>query len=412
MKERMITTTARLILTILTSSFALMMFSPAVFATGVFRKAAGANPAAIQATVDLFRSDLGGVNNGVGNSFTTGRREINWDAVPDANASPNNLPLDFFNVNSPRGVVLDGSTGNFMRVSATAASGTAVRFGEIDASYTNTFQAFSAERLFTAFSTGPTSDEPNIIDIVFFIPGTKIPATVSGFGVVFTDVDFTGSAVVICFGTDGRRIAASGADPADGGLSFVGISFNAGERVAHVRILCGKKILSQGNTDTASRDIVAMDDFIYGEPRAEQYHPSDFDGDGTTDLSVFRPSNGTWFVLNSGNSSFSFTPFGQNGDIPVEGDFDGDARSDIAVFRPTVGTWFILRSSDGQFASTQFGQNGDRPVPGDYDKDGKTDISLFRPATGQWFTLRSSNGAFQATQWGQNLDIPIPASAQ
>jgi hypothetical protein len=200
---------------------------------------------------------------------------------------------------------------------------------------------------------------------------------------------------------------------ANTGLSFQGVSFNAGERIARVVIVLGNAPLKSGNVDNSGTvDVVAMDDFIYGEPHATQYHPSDFDGDGVTDLSVFRPSNGTWFVLNSGTNTFTFTPFGQNLDIPVEGDFDGDARSDTAVFRPGVGTWFRLNSSTGQFVATQFGQNGDRLVPGDYDKDGKTDISVFRPATGQWFNLRSSDGAFQATQWGQNLDIPIPASPQ
>ena len=84
-------------------SFALLVLVNSIFATPFIRFANGANPAAIQATVDLFRADLGGTNNGVGSSFTSGRREINWDGVPDANSAPNFLPVDFFNVNSPRG---------------------------------------------------------------------------------------------------------------------------------------------------------------------------------------------------------------------------------------------------------------------------------------------------------------------
>src|SRR5215216_6177686 len=69
------------------------------------RSGAGANPAAIQAIVDQFRVDLGGVNNGVGGSFIGGRREINWDGVPDSASEPNALPFNFFNVTSPRGVI-------------------------------------------------------------------------------------------------------------------------------------------------------------------------------------------------------------------------------------------------------------------------------------------------------------------
>src|SRR5215510_8978240 len=71
---------------------AIIAFYPTVFGAQVSRTAAGANPAAIQATVDQFRADLGGSNNGVGGSFTSGRREINWDGVSDAFSAPNFLP--------------------------------------------------------------------------------------------------------------------------------------------------------------------------------------------------------------------------------------------------------------------------------------------------------------------------------
>ena len=74
----------------------------AVAAPVVF-EASGASPTDIQTAVEDFRAFLGD-NNGVGNSFPDGRREINWDAVPDAFSAPNNFPANFFNANSPRGI--------------------------------------------------------------------------------------------------------------------------------------------------------------------------------------------------------------------------------------------------------------------------------------------------------------------
>jgi hypothetical protein len=133
----------------------------------------------------------------------------------------------------------------------------------------------------------------------------------------------------------------------------------------------------------------------------------DFDGDGSTDLAVFRPSAGAWFVLKSSNSTLQAVQWGQNGDLPATGDYDGDGLSDFAIFRPSNGGWFILRSKDGTFISTQFGQNGDQPASGDYDGDGISDIAVFRPSVGAWFILQSSNGQFRGQQWGANGDIII-----
>src|SRR6476659_10241874 len=66
--------------------------------------AAGPNPAAIQGAVDAFRAHLG-PNNGIGGSFISGRREINWDTVPESLTEPHSLTPDFFNFNSRRGAI-------------------------------------------------------------------------------------------------------------------------------------------------------------------------------------------------------------------------------------------------------------------------------------------------------------------
>jgi hypothetical protein len=132
----------------------------------------------------------------------------------------------------------------------------------------------------------------------------------------------------------------------------------------------------------------------------------DFDGDGKSDLSVWRPSNGDWYLINSGANTFTGFKFGQIGDRIVPADYDGDGRTDTAVYRG--GTWYLNRSSAG-FTGVQFGLPDDVPAPADFDGDGKTDVAVFRPSTGYWFISYSSNGAFIAVQFGVARDFPMPA---
>src|SRR5690606_16121533 len=94
---------------------------------------------------------------------------------------------------------------------------------------------------------------------------------------------------------------------------------------------------------------------------------ADFDGDSRTDLAVYRPSSGVWYIHNSSTSGVSIHQFGLPGDIPTAEDYDGDYKADFGVFRPNSGTWYYLRSSDSSFSTAQFGGPGDVPVPGDYD---------------------------------------------
>ena len=136
--------------------------------------------------------------------------------------------------------------------------------------------------------------------------------------------------------------------------------------------------------------------------------PADFDGDGKTDISVFRPAGGIWFINRSSDGALGGAQFGLSTDKIVPGDFTGDGKTDIAVWRPSGGLWFVLRSEDGVFYVQQFGSNGDVPAPADYDADGKADLAVFRPSNGAWFIQQSAGGTV-IQGFGLTGDHPVAA---
>ena len=156
----------------------------------------------ISPAVKKFRQRLGGANNGGGpGRHAHGRRELNWDGVPDQFAAPNALPGTFFNATaSPRarGAVLK-TPGDHVAVSADASnpSGAAVRFGDINPTYTQEFKTFSPERLFSPVGS-------NVVNLTFRVPGTNTKAAVRGFGAVYTDVDKRESAAFTYYNSRGR----------------------------------------------------------------------------------------------------------------------------------------------------------------------------------------------------------------
>jgi hypothetical protein len=220
----------------------------------------GANAAAIQATVEDFRADLGSLNPNVAGSFGSGRREINWDAVPPNFSDPNLLPNNFFNVNSPRGAVFSTpGTGVEVSSNSAATGGLApILFGGINVTYPNLFQVFSPQKLFTAIGS-------NIVDVSFFVPGSSTPSLTRGFGAVFTDVDLPGTTSLMFFGASNQLLGQFFVPsfPGDQTFSFLGVDFGSPE-VSRVRITSGNVAL--GPNEVAGLDLVVMDDFIYGEP--------------------------------------------------------------------------------------------------------------------------------------------------
>jgi hypothetical protein len=232
-------------------------------------QAAGPNIASIQNTIDQYRAALGATNNGnVPGPLTNGRREINWDGGGSTATSVVGTPFTGFLAN--RGALFTTTGTGFVQA---PLAGLADTFH--NETYLTIFQPFSPQRLFSPIDS-------NVTETQFFVPGggdAPAPATTTGFGAVFTDVDLPNgsgpgdingnrkaSTLIECFGTDGGLIFSSfvPASPGDGSLSFLGIVFDDA-RIARVRITSGDA--APGPNDDGTHDIVMMDDFFYGEPQ-------------------------------------------------------------------------------------------------------------------------------------------------
>jgi hypothetical protein len=232
--------------------------------------AAGPDIAAIQGQVDAYRALLGNPNNGnaAGPILTGGRREINWDGAGAAvAAAPANFGTTMTTFQN-RGAVFTTPGTGFQISGSDGAPGVVTateEFGNLNPTYPGIFKFFSEPKLFSPLGS-------NIMDALFFIPGSSTPAAVSGFGAVFTDVDLVNQTSLAFFGPGDAPLGTFFVPAADDGLSFVGVFFNTGEQVTRVRITTGNAALllsgSPNDTDSNVADVVAMDDFIFAEPRA------------------------------------------------------------------------------------------------------------------------------------------------
>lgn len=224
-----------------------------------------------------FRSVLGANLGAAPNAANNpGRREINWDAgAPlDGVSDPGLMPGNQFNgLAAPfaRGAAFSTPGSGFMLSRRCAQDGQAFPCGGSnillgmgpDAGNNVLLRAFSEERIFTPVGS-------NVMDVTFAVPGTPgVVASTSAFGAIFLDVETANLTTMEFFGLGGQSLGVFTvpAGP-DSGFSFLGVQFNAGERIGRVRLTLGDYVVTGHGDFNGNNDLVALDDFVYAEPQA------------------------------------------------------------------------------------------------------------------------------------------------
>lgn len=246
-------------------------------------------------------------------------------------------------------------------------------------------QSLTGNGLFTV--NGPTAAPADIAGRVMNAGGAPLP------GVKLTLLNTANSTSVVTTSDANGRYVFAQVQTGEQYLvtpSRFGFAFNpANQTFAHVGLRTNVDFV--GSVDAANVRAVICD----------------FDGDGKTDISVWRPSDATWYVMQSQSGTFKAVKWGTAGDHIAPADYDGDGKTDIAVFRPANGAWYIINSHDGSFTSLQFGLSGDIPAPGYYDDDNKADVAVFRPSNGGWYILNSQDHSVRSQTWGNSSDRPV-----
>lgn len=342
-------------------------------------------------------------------------------------------PIDFLMdlAIQPDGKILAAGTGN---VSSSTPSLAIVRLntnGSFDTSFDGDGRVAS---LITDF------EEANSIDLqpdgkmvlgghldgsmaVFrYTAGGALDSTFDGDGVAIADFgDFSGAKDVRVL--PGGKLIGVG-EVFEAGVDFALARFNADGSLDSGFGEGGKVVTTVTNEDDALSRVAFQADGkivgvgisgVTGSKKAtlarylgDSRKKSDFDGDGRTDVSVFRPSDGYWYIDQS-TAGFMAIHWGLAGDLLATGDYDGDRKADTAVFRPSAAAgeadFYLLKSNGFVYSAVSWGLPEDIPVVADYDGDGLDDTAVFRPSDGTWYVLTAlGNTVF--TQWGLSGDVP------
>ncbi len=217
---------------------------------------------------------------------------------------------------------------------------------------------------------------------------------------------------VLCLAADSEGRVLVG-----GGFTVIGANGGGASRSYVARLTDGRTPFDfdgDGRTDVGifrptegnwylDRSAAGLSIFHWGID-TDRLAPADYDGDGMTDLGIYR--NGQWWYFNSGSETVALTYWGTTDDIPMPSDFDGDGKADFVYFQPSTGIW-CRKGSTGVISNIHFGLPGDIPLIADFDGDGKADPTIFRPTDGVIWYMSSMDGLFYAHPWGQPGDTPV-----